>query len=104
MEKGYVTLQDIREQERFDSYYHNQFLVVNDCLHRYRFMAKWMFFFDGDEYVYVPPKSTIKLVLDSLSDYTQFTTEQMPKQRTPEKLTSTSSQPNHLLTLFSNFS
>nr|DAD44117.1 TPA_asm: hypothetical protein HUJ06_002347 [Nelumbo nucifera] len=78
MEKGYVTLQDIREQERFDGYYHNQFLVVNDCLHRYRFMAKWMFFFDVDEYVYVPPKSTIKSVLDSLSDYTQFTIEQMP--------------------------
>ncbi|KAK9267382.1 hypothetical protein L1049_009807 [Liquidambar formosana] len=78
MELGYVTLQDIREQERFDGYYHNQFLVVNDCLHRYKFMAKWIFFFDVDEYIYVPPKSTIKSVLDSFSDYTQFTIEQMP--------------------------
>ncbi|KAK9149953.1 hypothetical protein Syun_008262 [Stephania yunnanensis] len=78
MERGYVTLQDVREQERFDGYYHNQFLVVNDCLHRYRFMAKWMFFFDVDEFIYVPPKSTIKSVLDSLSEYTQFTIEQMP--------------------------
>ncbi|KAK9152571.1 hypothetical protein Sjap_000051 [Stephania japonica] len=79
---GYVTLQDIREQERFDGYYHNQFLVVNDCLHRYRFMTKWMFFFDVDEFIYVPPKSTIKSVLDSLSDYTQFTIEQMPMSNT----------------------
>ncbi|KAG6692283.1 hypothetical protein I3843_10G103000 [Carya illinoinensis] len=78
MEKGFVTLQDIREQERFDGYYHNQFMVVNDCLHRYKFMAKWMFFFDVDEYIYVPPKSTIKTVLDSLSNYSQFTIEQMP--------------------------
>lgn len=78
MEKGYVTLHDIRDQERFDGYYHNQFLVVNDCLHRYRFLAKWMFFFDVDEFVYVPKKSTVKSVLDSLSDYTQFTIEQMP--------------------------
>ncbi|XVF46089.1 hypothetical protein PTKIN_Ptkin02bG0260300 [Pterospermum kingtungense] len=78
MELGYVTLQDIREQERFDGYYHNQFMVVNDCLHRYKFMAKWMFFFDVDEYIYVPPKSTIHSVLDSLSDYSQFTIEQMP--------------------------
>ncbi|OMO68910.1 hypothetical protein CCACVL1_19775 [Corchorus capsularis] len=78
MELGYVTLQDIREQERFDGYYHNQFMVVNDCLHRYKFMAKWIFFFDVDEYIYVPPKSTIRSVLDSLSDYTQFTIEQMP--------------------------
>ncbi|KAL1359191.1 hypothetical protein HN51_004477 [Arachis hypogaea] len=78
MELGYVTLQDIRDQERFDGYYHNQFMVVNDCLHRYKFMAKWMFFFDVDEYIYVPPKSTIKSVLDSLSEYSQFTIEQMP--------------------------
>ncbi|KAK7318442.1 hypothetical protein RJT34_03144 [Clitoria ternatea] len=78
---GYVTLQDIRDQERFDGYYHNQFMVVNDCLHRYKFMAKWMFFFDVDEYIYVPPKSTIKSVLDSLSEYSQFTIEQMPMSR-----------------------
>ncbi|CAM8924509.1 unnamed protein product [Rhodiola kirilowii] len=78
MELGYVTLQDIREQERFDGYYHNQFMVVNDCLHRYKFMTKWMFFFDVDEFIYVPPKSTIKTVVESLSEYTQFTIEQMP--------------------------
>ena len=74
----FVTLQDIRDQERFDGYYHNQFMVVNDCLHRYKFMAKWMFFFDVDEYIYVPPKTTIKSVLHSLSEYDQFTIEQMP--------------------------
>ncbi|KAF5742395.1 hypothetical protein HS088_TW09G00443 [Tripterygium wilfordii] len=78
MELGYVTLQDIREQERFDGYYHNQFMVVNDCLHRYKFMAKWMFFFDVDEYIYVKPKNNLKSVLDSLSEYAQFTIEQMP--------------------------
>ncbi|XP_044507838.1 galactan beta-1,4-galactosyltransferase GALS3-like [Mangifera indica] len=76
MELGYVTLQDIKEQERFDGYYHNQFLVVNDCLHRYKFMAKWMFFFDADEYIYVPSKMSIKALLDSLSGYDQFTIEQ----------------------------
>ncbi|WMV48637.1 hypothetical protein MTR67_042022 [Solanum verrucosum] len=78
IEKGYVTLQDIRDQERFDGYYHNQFLIVNDCLHKYRFQAKWMFFFDVDEFIFVPKKSTIKSVVNSLSDYTQFTIEQMP--------------------------
>lgn len=77
MDKGFVTLQDVREQERFDGYYHNQFLILNDCLHRYRFSAKWIFFFDVDEFVFVPKKSTIKTVMDSLSDFTQFTMEQM---------------------------
>ncbi|KAK6916942.1 Glycosyltransferase family 92 [Dillenia turbinata] len=77
MELGYVTLQDIRDQERFDGYYHNQFLIVNDCLHRYRFDAQWMFFFDVDEFIYIPSKKTIKSVLDSLTDYNQVTIVQM---------------------------
>lgn len=77
MELGFVTVQDIRDQERFDGYYHNQFMVVNDCLHRYRSMTKWMFFFDVDEFIYVQAKSTIKSVMDSLSDYSQFTITQM---------------------------
>ncbi|KAF8115047.1 hypothetical protein N665_0030s0090 [Sinapis alba] len=78
IELGRVTLHDIREQERFDGYYHNQFMVVNDCLHRYRFAAKWMFFFDVDEFIYVPAKETISSVMESLEEYSQFTIEQMP--------------------------
>ncbi|KAK9065046.1 hypothetical protein SSX86_016429 [Deinandra increscens subsp. villosa] len=79
IEKGYVTLQDVKEEERFDGYYHNQFLIVNDCLHRYRFMTKWMFFFDVDEFIFVPKEETtggIKSVTDSFSEYTQFTITQ----------------------------
>ncbi|XP_006855865.2 galactan beta-1,4-galactosyltransferase GALS3 [Amborella trichopoda] len=78
IEAGYVTVHDITEQEKFDGYYHNQFLVVNDCLHRYRFMSRWIFFFDVDEYIYVPPGNTLPSLLSSLSNYTQFTIEQMP--------------------------
>lgn len=78
MELGYVTLQDVKEQERFDGYYHNQFLIVNDCLHRYRFDTRWMFFFDVDEYIYVPSKFSLRSVVDSLGDFTQFTIEQIP--------------------------
>ncbi|KNA15714.1 hypothetical protein SOVF_095640 [Spinacia oleracea] len=78
MKLGYVTLQDVREQERFDGYYHNQFLLLNDCLHRYRFDAKWMFFFDVDEYIFLPPNLTLRSVTDSLQEFTQFTIEQVP--------------------------
>uniref|UniRef100_A0A803N5X0 Glycosyltransferase family 92 protein n=2 Tax=Chenopodium quinoa TaxID=63459 RepID=A0A803N5X0_CHEQI len=78
MDLGYVSLQDVKEQERFDGYYHNQFLLVNDCLHRYRFDAKWMFFFDVDEYIYVSPKLSLRSVTDSLEEFTQFTIEQVP--------------------------
>ncbi|KAJ6792354.1 uncharacterized protein M6B38_239150 [Iris pallida] len=78
IERGVVTLQDVRDQERFDGYYHNQFLVVNDCLHRYRFTARWIFYFDVDEFIYVEPGLTLGTFMDSMSKYTQFTIEQMP--------------------------
>lgn len=76
MELGYVTLQDVRDEERFDGYYHNQFLVLNDCLHRHKFMAKWIFFFDIDEFIYVQPDVTINSVVNSFSGYTQFSIAQ----------------------------
>ncbi|XP_044953349.1 galactan beta-1,4-galactosyltransferase GALS1-like [Hordeum vulgare subsp. vulgare] len=75
---GRVTVQDIRAQAEFDSYYYNQFLVVNDCLHRYRHAANWTFFFDVDEYLYLPDGQALDQVLAKLSGYTQFTIEQNP--------------------------
>ncbi|KAI5073570.1 hypothetical protein GOP47_0011583 [Adiantum capillus-veneris] len=75
---GHVTLHDIREQAKFDGYYYNQFLVVNDCLHRTRFLAKWTFFFDVDEYLYVPPQTTLLQTMQSFSNYSQITIEQSP--------------------------
>lgn len=74
---GKVTLQDIRDQSEFDGYYYNQFLVVNDCLHRYRHAANWTFYFDVDEYIYLPDSnSTLESVLREFSNNTQFTIEQ----------------------------
>eukprot|EP00253_Pinus_taeda_P016083 PITA_16083 len=73
---GCVTLQDVTKQEKYDGYYHNQFLIVNDCLHRYKFMANSTFFFDVDEYLYIPRRKTLQYVLSELSGYTQFTIEQ----------------------------
>ncbi|XP_077216304.1 glycosyltransferase family protein (DUF23) [Tasmannia lanceolata] len=75
---GRVTVQDIRAQAEFDGYYYNQFLVVNDCLHKYRFAANWTFYFDVDEYIYLPEGNTLESVLNDFSDYTQFTIEQNP--------------------------
>lgn len=75
---GRATVQDIRGQAEFDGYYYNQFLVVNDCLHRYRHTANWTFYFDVDEYIYLPDGSTLESVLEEFSDYTQFTIEQNP--------------------------
>ncbi|XP_010270611.1 PREDICTED: galactan beta-1,4-galactosyltransferase GALS1-like [Nelumbo nucifera] len=75
---GRATVQDIRDQVEFDGYYYNQFLVVNDCLHRYRHAANWTFYFDVDEYIYLPDGNTLESVLQEFSDYTQFSIEQYP--------------------------
>ncbi|XVF56110.1 hypothetical protein PTKIN_Ptkin06aG0090900 [Pterospermum kingtungense] len=75
---GRATVQDIRNQAEFDGYYYNQFLVVNDCLHRYRHAANWTFYFDVDEFIYLPDGNTLESVLNEFSDYTQFTIEQNP--------------------------
>ncbi|KAJ0026175.1 hypothetical protein Pint_09147 [Pistacia integerrima] len=75
---GRATVQDIRAQADFDGYYYNQFLVVNDCLHRYRHAANWTFYFDVDEYIYLPSGNTLESVLKEFSEYTQFTIEQNP--------------------------
>ncbi|GLJ39209.1 hypothetical protein SUGI_0799880 [Cryptomeria japonica] len=76
IQAGRVTLQDIRDQEQFDGYYHNQFLIVNDCLHRYKFMAKWTFFFDVDEFLYISRGRSIDSIVQEYSGYTQFTIQQ----------------------------
>ena len=74
---GRVTVQDIRAaQAEYDGYYYNQFLVVNDCLHRYRHAANWTFYFDVDEYIYLPAGNTLESVLKEFSNNTQFTIEQ----------------------------
>lgn len=78
IEQGRVTLQNIRQQELYDGYYHNQFLVVNDCLFRSRFMANWTFFFDIDEFMYVKPSTTLTEVLNENPNITQITIEQVP--------------------------
>ncbi|KAL9689109.1 hypothetical protein QQ045_033541 [Rhodiola kirilowii] len=75
---GRVTVQDIRSQAEYDGYYYNQFLIVNDCLHRYRYAANWTFYFDVDEYIYLPDGWTLDSVLRELAPYTQFTIEQNP--------------------------
>ncbi|PHU13672.1 hypothetical protein BC332_14877 [Capsicum chinense] len=54
------------------------FTFVFEAPLKYRFQAKRMFFFDVDELIFVPKKSNIKSVVNSLSDYTQFTIVQMP--------------------------
>ncbi|CAM6117078.1 unnamed protein product [Calypogeia fissa] len=60
---GRVSIQDVTSTAHFDGYYYNQFLMVNDCLQRSKFLANWTFFFDLDEYVYVEPPHSLHSVM-----------------------------------------
>lgn len=83
IKQGRASLHNVRQQEIYDGYYHNQFLVVNDCLFRSRFMANWTFFFDIDEYMYVDPSKTLSSVLNTKpaqgkQEVTQVIIDQVP--------------------------
>lgn len=50
---GRVSIQNVREADVYDGYYHHQFAMVNDCMLRAQTLANWTFFFDMDEYLFV---------------------------------------------------
>jgi hypothetical protein len=60
---GRVSIEDIRSTDHFDGHYYNQFLMVNDCMHRNKFLANWTFFFDLDEYLYVEEPHSLHSLL-----------------------------------------
>ncbi|XP_024382490.1 galactan beta-1,4-galactosyltransferase GALS1 isoform X2 [Physcomitrium patens] len=79
---GRVTLDNIREQEKFDGYYHNQFMVVNDCFHRARHLARWIFFFDVDEFIWAPPNdNSLPAILARYENQSQIIIWQKPMSK-----------------------
>ncbi|KAK1273130.1 hypothetical protein QJS04_geneDACA012071 [Acorus gramineus] len=63
-----VTVQDIWDQEIYDGYYYNQFLVMQDCLHWHIHNTNWTFFFNVNKCVHVMNGSTLKQVLDGFNN------------------------------------
>ncbi|KAG0612337.1 hypothetical protein M758_6G019500 [Ceratodon purpureus] len=52
---GRVRVQNLRQAEVYDGYYHHQFTMLNDCMLMSQTLANWTFFFDVDEFLYIPP-------------------------------------------------
>ena len=53
---GLLSITDILDPDLASDYptwYYHQVLLINDCLHRSRFMAERVFFFDYDEFLQV---------------------------------------------------
>lgn len=63
VELGFVSVLNTRQESRYDDHYYSQFLVNNDCLFKSKTMANWTFFFDVDEYVYVPEEFSFEQVM-----------------------------------------
>lgn len=75
--RGFVTIENVKQTTQYDGYYYNQFLIVNDCLHRTKFMANWTFFFDLDEYIYVGPSTTLRQVMNWHANNTLLSLKQL---------------------------
>ena len=54
IELGRVRVLNLRKAEVYEGYYHHQFTMLNDCLLRTQTLANWTFFFDVDEFLYLP--------------------------------------------------
>ncbi|KAG0601226.1 hypothetical protein M758_11G094400 [Ceratodon purpureus] len=59
---GLLSITDILDPNLASDYptwYYHQVLLINDCLHRSRFMAERVFFFDYDEFLQIPAPDTL---------------------------------------------
>lgn len=75
---GLLTIIDALGGEAYPSWYRNQLLFINDCLSRTRFMARWTFFHDLDELLYVPAPNTLPGLLEEHRDKPWMTFGNLP--------------------------
>ncbi|KAJ7518516.1 hypothetical protein O6H91_21G072400 [Diphasiastrum complanatum] len=68
VKSGYLTIIDASDQGQYPSWYHNQLMLANDCLHRTRFLASWTFFHDLDEFLHIPPPRSLSSLLSRYRD------------------------------------
>lgn len=63
---GLLSITDILDPNLswdYPTWYFHQVLLINDCLHRSRFMAERVFFFDYDEFLQVPAPDSLKMFM-----------------------------------------
>ncbi|KAJ7536881.1 hypothetical protein O6H91_12G086500 [Diphasiastrum complanatum] len=75
---GYLTIIDASDEKMFPSWYHNQLLFINDCLHMTKYLSSWTFFHDLDEFLFVPRPRTLDQLLDQNKEKTFITFGSIP--------------------------
>ncbi|BFI40389.1 hypothetical protein MPTK2_7g09030 [Marchantia polymorpha subsp. ruderalis] len=78
IDAGLLTITDTLDEDLYPAWWHNRLLFINDCLHRSRFLAEWVFFFDFDEYLYVSPPHSIQSLLAENEDKPWMTFGSLP--------------------------
>lgn len=63
IELGWVSVQNLQLLEVYEGRSHHQFTMLNDCMLRAQTLSNWTFFFDVDEYLYVPPGASLQQIL-----------------------------------------
>lgn len=57
-------------------------MVVNDCFHRARHLARWLFFYDVDEYMWAPPDAdSLASILARYENQSQIIIWQKPMSK-----------------------
>ncbi|KAL2652718.1 hypothetical protein R1flu_020846 [Riccia fluitans] len=64
IDAGILTVINQHRERDYDAWYHTQAPTINDCMRRARFLAKWVLFWDFDEYLYVEPPLTLPVLLE----------------------------------------
>ncbi|CAI5935422.1 unnamed protein product, partial [Closterium sp. NIES-64] len=66
MAAGMMEILDMRGGYKYES--KQNVLVLNNCLYRMKFVSKWVFFADFDEFLYIQPPQTLKGLLHEHSN------------------------------------
>ncbi|GJP54818.1 hypothetical protein CLOM_g13855, partial [Closterium sp. NIES-68] len=53
LDGGIADITDFREVVNYESWYHGQVMIVNDCVYRFRPLSKWIMYLDYDEFIFI---------------------------------------------------
>eukprot|EP00897_Mesotaenium_endlicherianum_P005853 jgi/Mesen1/5296/ME000264S04321 len=70
--EGRLQITDVRDTVLYETWLYSQVLLVNDCVYRTRFSAKWSLFMDFDEYLNFPQDGTSLTLPQFLSTRSQL--------------------------------
>ncbi|CAI5531391.1 unnamed protein product [Closterium sp. Naga37s-1] len=53
LDGGIAEITDFRDLVNYESWYHGQVMIVNECVHRFRRLSKWIMYLDFDEFMFI---------------------------------------------------